>query len=340
MKIWRFLSLAFCSAILLLPSAVYAESYSYSDAHLHYVNYSQEGQTIEDLIDAMDNANIRHTMVSGLPLVKKWAAGAAEKPNTVLSDEANVYWYSLTDEIVARAIIDLPRKHRERLHPFICGFNPTDQNAVKQVERLLKWYPDLWEGIGEILTRHDRLSGITYGEPARANHPALMAIYELAAKHDLPVMVHSNITSMTAKEPIYLGELEEALKQNPNTRFIWAHAGTSKSINLHNKPDYLASEVERLVATYPNLWVDLSWTVMDEYIYPQGKIDETWLNLIAKHADRFMLGSDMTGKFKNQGKKMRGFDPLLSRLEPAQARKIASENFLDVLPKRVRDRLR
>ncbi|HAB05245.1 MAG TPA: 5-oxo-L-prolinase, partial [Alcanivorax sp.] len=39
--------------------------------------------------------------------------------------------------------------------------------------------------------------------------------------------LHSNLTSLREETPIYLGELEEALKSNPDTRFVLAHAGTS-----------------------------------------------------------------------------------------------------------------
>ena len=41
---------------------------------------------------------------------------------------------------------------------------------------MIQWYPDFWEGIGEIFTRHDDLTGLTYGETARANNIALDAL--------------------------------------------------------------------------------------------------------------------------------------------------------------------
>ncbi len=330
---YRSLSLSLLIVTLLCSaSPVYAKKYRFNDAHLHYVDFSQESAGIKELIAAMDKAQIEQSAISGMPVVKKWADDQPKKPATVFSDDANVYWYSLTDEIVARAVNSLPQEHRQRLHPFISGFNPTDKNAVEHVERMLQWYPGFWQGIGEIITRHDDLTALTYGETARANHPALMPIYKLAAKYDLPVLLHTNITSISAKEPAYLSELEEALEKNPDTRFIWAHAGTSKTINLRNKPDFLAKEVERLLAKYPNLWIDLSWTVMDDHIQPRGKVSRQWLALIKHHADRFMLGSDATGSFSRLSEKMQDFEPLLEELTPSQAQMLAKQNFLSVLP--------
>lgn len=321
------------SIIISSATQVAAQSYRFSDAHLHFVNFHQQNQPIEHLLQAMDEANVEHAMISGLPVIKKWDDIEPKQPKYTFSDDANVYWYSLTDQIVARAVMALPDSQRARLHPFICGFNPTDKNAIRHVQRMLQWYPGLWAGIGEVITRHDDLTALTYGETARANHPALMKIYRLAAEHDLPVSLHSNITSKSAKEPLYLGELEDALAQNPNTRFIWAHAGTSKTLNLRNKPEFLEKEIHRLLSSYPNLWIDLSWTVMDEHINEQEEISPKWLTLINRFPDRFMLGSDITGSAKNLGKKMQSFEPLLQQLSSDVAKRLASDNFLSILPK-------
>lgn len=308
---------------------------AYSDAHLHYVNFFQESEGMAALLNAMDKANVEHTMITGLPIIKKWADTEPQKPKFVFGDDANVYWYSLSDEIVARAVSSLPKPQRKRLHPFICGFNPTDKNAVQHVKRMLEWYPNLWEGIGEIVTRHDDLTALIDGEPARANHPALTPIYKLAAKHDLPVMIHSNITSARIKEPLYLTELEEALQKNPKTRFIWAHAGTSNSINLRNDLHFLDEEIERLLKTYPNLWIDLSWSVLEEHLLnSKEKIKSRWLKILQRHPDRFMLGSDLVGNFDRIGELLAEFDDVLDALSEEDARKLARDNFLRVLPQR------
>ena len=71
-------------------------------------------------------------------------------------------------------------------------------------------------------------------EQARANHIALGPVYIFAAEHDLPVWVHSDISSVWIQEPIYLYEMEEAVervlsflqaflgkKTTPNRRQAW-----------------------------------------------------------------------------------------------------------------------
>lgn len=128
-----------------------------------------------------------------------------------------------------------------------------DKYAVRHVERLLARNPGLWCGIGELLLRHDDLTGLTVGETPRANHRALFPVYELAADRGLPVLVHHNVTSVSKSDhPIYLDEMEEAVREFPRTRFVFAHCGMSRRVNVPFYPQM----VRRLLEQYPNLAVD------------------------------------------------------------------------------------
>ncbi|WP_372758647.1 amidohydrolase family protein [Litorivivens sp.] len=310
------------------------------DAHLHYVNFMQETNGTQELIAAMDEAGVDKAWIFGLPVIKKWDANAPKRPRYYLGDEAPLYYFSGTDDILARDLLALAPSERQRFAPFISGFNPTDMNAARQIELLIQRYPGLWEGIGEILTRHDALTALTSGETARADHPALMQVYKVAAKHHLPVLLHSNLSSLREDEPIYQPELENALKANPDTRFVLAHAGTSESIEALQKPIANLPEIlGDLLARYNNLAIDLSWSVRDHYLFKGSKknretVDERWLELIEKYPDRFLLGSDKVGKFTGLDKNLKGYQALLDRLQPATAERLASRNALALLPPR------
>ncbi len=56
------------------------------------------------------------------------------------------------------------------------------------------------------------------------------------------------------------------------------------------------------------------------------------VKLVNKHPTRFMLGSDVVGRFGSLGETIRGFVPFLDALEPDTARKVARDNFLAILP--------
>ncbi|MFD1261850.1 amidohydrolase family protein [Entomomonas asaccharolytica] len=318
--------------------SVNARDYHYADAHLHYVDFFQDTDGMDKLLKAMDKGKIDHVMISGVAVAKKWHEDEPQKPRYYAGDDAAVYWYSATDIIIVDAVKNLPEQQRKRFHPFLTGFNPVDKLADQHIERMLQMNPGFWQGIGEIFTRHDNLTALTTGDIPRANNEALDRVYNLAAKYDLPVMLHSNITSQRERKPLYLEELEEAVKKHPKTRFIWAHAGTSAEIHRHQqKLDFLLPELKRLLKTYPNLYIDLSWTVLEPYLLNKNKKpNSNWVALVEEYPDRFLLGSDVVGKFDNLPSYLESFNPFLDALSEDVAHKVAKDNFLAILPKAVK----
>ena len=307
--------------------------YAWVDAHLHYVDFMQESEGSAAMLKAMDRAGVEQAWVFGLPVMKKWEASAPRRPRYYLGDEAPLYYYSATDDLLARALLKLPESQRSRLIPFISGFNPTDMHAARHVEALIERYPGLWRGIGEVITRHDDLTALTSGETPRANHPALMKVYDLAGRYQLPVLLHSNLTSLREETPIYLQELEDALAAHPDTRFVLAHAGTSGGVEKRQAPlDTLPEIIRALLDRYDNLYIDLSWSVREHYLLDDGEPDDSWLKLIEDHPDRFTLGTDLVGHFDSMKKILDAYRPLLDALPEDVARALARDNALALVP--------
>lgn len=304
--------------------------YRVSDCHFHFVDFLQHTDGIQAVLAAMNRAGVDDIMLCGMPLVKKWSEQEAVQPGYYLDDDARCYWYSATDVYVAKEMLTLAPADRARVHPFICGFNGTDRNAVDHVQRMLEWYPGLWEGIGEVMARHDDLTALTYGDTAQADSKALDPVYRLAAQHDLPVFIHSNISSVWKREPLYLHEMEQAVKRNPKTKFVWCHAGISRRIDVPT----LTRELGRLLSTYRNLSIDLSWVVFDTYILKDNKPLDEWVSLLEAFPNRFMIGSDIVGHFANYAPTVQHYYTLLDALKPETARKVGKENFLAVLPRK------
>lgn len=321
---------------LLALGTATAREYRYTDAHLHYVDFFQESEGTERLFAAMDAARIDSVVLMGIPVMKKWHEDEPKKPRYYQGDDAPLYWYSATDPILAEAVRAMTPARRARIHPFLSGFNPNDKNATAHIETMLRLYPDVWAGIGEVFTRHDDLTAMIQGEAPRANNEAMQRVYKLAAKHDLPVLLHTNLTSVREREPLYLEEFTEALDAHPDTRFLWAHAGTSAELHrAQGKLTFLRETLDELLGKYPNLWIDLSWSVLDPYILDEDGVPRaSWVALIEKYPDRFVLGSDLVGHFDKLGSKLQEFDPLLDALPADVARKVSQENLRALLPQR------
>src|SRR5690554_8198600 len=87
-----------------------------------------------------------------------------------------------------------------------------------------------------------------------------------------------------------------------------------------------------MLGLYPNLFIDLSWTMLEPYLLDEkGEPDPRWVELVNKHPDRFMIGSDVVGDFRSLGKNMQEFDVFLDALAEDVAHRVAGDNFLQVL---------
>lgn len=126
------------------------------------------------------------------------------------------------------------------------------------LEERLAGYPH--EGIGEFhihrLDPDDR--------------PFLAAVAAMAKARDIPIHIHSDA------DPVRLFfELE------PELTVIWAHAGLSEPADV----------VGEMLDAYPRLYADTSYRERD-ILSGRGALDPAWRQVIERHADRLMVGSD------------------------------------------------
>lgn len=292
------------------------------DAHVHVVNFLQHVGEPHDLLHALDGAGAARAVVCGLPVKKKWATSEPMRPTYYLDDNAPCATYELTDELVASFVAALPPDQRGRLAPLICGFDPTDLLAVEHVERMIGRH-DGWRGVGELLLRHDDLTNLTYGETARAGHPALDPVLDLCRERGWPVSVHQDSSSAGRWDAFeYVGELREMLDRHESTAVVWCHAGASRRV----KPGEHVAMVRDMLTSYRRLHVDLSWAVYDELVTREEQLDPRWVELVSDLPDRFVIGSDVCGSFKELPDKLDRFDLLLDRLADEDVALVAHGN--------------
>lgn len=301
--------------------------YELIDTHLHYLDFIQETDGFEELVAKMDETNVSHAVVFGMAMAKQWDESAPAAPKYYLSNDSRTYYYSGTDHIFMQDFLRQPPRIRARFFPFVCGINPNDRYAAKQIRRLLETYPGEIYGIGELMSRHDDLTALTYGEPPRADHPALLDVYDLAAEYDLPVLIHHNISGSYMKEPLYLQEMKNALAHNRDANIIWAHVGVSRRVEVEGLPDI----ADAMLAENPNLFFDISWVVFDEHINKNEDTLRRWADLLEKHSDRFMIGSDKVGHWTTYSDEIVKYYPLLDLLTENARRRICTENILRLM---------
>jgi hypothetical protein len=311
---------------------------------------------IELLLWKMDQCNISHATIFGMPFVKKWSEDDPFLSTYYLHSSSRVVRARDTDYTVALAMQDFRATHPDRfekesarIYPFICGLNETDVGAVGMVIKRIKEFPGLWKGIGEIMSRHDDLTNLTLGERPRANHAALFRVYDFAGEHGLPVLLHHNLAPIAHKGvdrgTRYLRELLDAYEEFPRTVFIHAHAGVSRRIVIDDLVEIIDKQI--LADHKSHVHIDLSFVVFEDYMVLKDergepvldedkdpRIKDEWIALIERYPDNFLLGSDIVGDFREYHEVIRRYNALLKHLRPKTRKKVANGNFLRIMPEK------
>ncbi len=94
-------------------------------------------------------------------------------------------------------------------------------------------------------------------------------VVDFAVAHDLYLHAHADDEAV-----------EILMSHNPRAKIIWAHTGFGLS----------STRVATMLATYPQLWGELSYR--SGITGEGGKLTPEWRGLFEKYPDRFLLGSD------------------------------------------------
>ncbi len=142
-----------------------------------------------------------------------------------------------------------------------------DDNVIEQARRGLA--TGLYEGIGEV--------HFMTGTAPKFDNPVFQELLKLAVLFDVPLVIHVDAASA---DP-----LARLCASQPLVRFQFAHAGGILG----------ADEIEKLINRCDNLMIDLS--ARDPWRYggltdDDGKLLRPWFQLLQKHPERFMVGTD------------------------------------------------
>ena len=119
------------------------------------------------------------------------------------------------------------------------------------------------------------------GFKPRTDNPIFLQLLKLAAKYDVPMLIHID----SGNEQRFL----RLCLANPGIRMIFAHAGG----NL------LPSHIEKILSRCSNAWIDLA--ARDPWRYGRiSKSDHTllpeWKQLVLRYPERFITGTDPVWK--------------------------------------------
>lgn len=284
-----------------VPPAASAQSgrggarYEFHDSHFHLTNYIQEGITVREYLSIMGKRVGRSTLF-GIPLQQQWSHRVTgdDAPTYYLDTDAALYYYSFTDAAIAMAYKSLSKAEQARFDPMITGFNPSDMYAADHIRRTLQTFPGVFSGIGEFSIHKEFVSSKIDGDVASLTDPALDRLLDFAAEVGLVVLIHNDVNRPFGKKgetPVFLTQFRELLRRHPRNSFIWAHTGLGRIVQpVEGHLDMLESILEDPVFARVNF--DISWDEVAKYIVSSPEATRRTADLINRHPDRFLFGSD------------------------------------------------
>ena len=314
----------------------------FNDSHFHLLNYIQRGVTARDFLD-MTTGRVGRVAMFGIPLQQKWDyfVSGERAPDYYLRSNADLYYYSFVDAVIAREYLALTEADRARIDPMITGFNPTDMYASDHIERVLLTFPGVFAGIGEFSIHKEFVSSKVSGHPASLRNPALDRILATAAEIGLVVILHCDIDNVRpGQPPDFLAELLQKFADHPGATIIWAHTGLGRFVAPSAGH---VEQLDRMLSDprYDHVALDISWDEVAKYVVRDDAALEAWSTLITRHPTRFLFGTDAVAPadWESYIANYTVYAPLWERLDPAvraQVERLNYERIFDAAIPRVR----
>jgi predicted TIM-barrel fold metal-dependent hydrolase len=222
----------------------------------------------------------------------------------------------------------------------ITGFNPADMYAADHIRRVLQTFPGVFSGIGEFTIHKEFVSSKIAGDVATLQNPALDRILDFAGDVGLLVIIHNDIdtpfspnqsdtpASEPGPQPVYLTQMQALIKRHPKTTIIWAHTGIGRIVRPIKAHTVILDSMLSDPA-FSNLYFDISWTEVAKYVVSSPEATQLTANLINRHPDRFLFGTDEVAP-QDQQKYLKIYEtykPLFALLTPDASEKLRLRNY-------------
>lgn len=277
------------------------------DVHFHAMPF----MTPDGLRARMDRFNIQRQGGGG-------ASGSPERPAPPREREFKTALQERYIPAVGPSVMVVMQREGG-IEAFANTTNPAAAKALQQIEAMLR---DLGARVlGEIHVNSASFAPAPVRRKLPVDGPFVRALWALAAKYDVPLMIHVELDADSAQQ------LERLMaSSDPKVRLILAHCGSFT----------LAAQIRPFLEKFPNFVCDLSYRsppqvkglrVAERAIFDAGGIKSDWRALIEAFPDRFAVGIDDVHDWAEYDAVAtiirRG---LLERLTPETARKVAFAN--------------
>jgi hypothetical protein len=171
---------------------------------------------------------------------------------------------------------------------------------LPQMKMLEKEFPGMFRWMGEVNLVKQALFNNGHKpvsiKAIKKWKPFMKELY----KKGFPISIHSDLGNDTEHFK-YLPLIEEVLRLYPNNIIVWMHLGLSKQLKTLS-PEKHVELLDKILSENPNLYFDISWSVLYNQEFKDPKKRLPYVELLNKWPKRFLPGTDFISAIKNNEK--------------------------------------
>jgi hypothetical protein len=348
------LATVLASTLFLLPAATAQEASEclYNDAHFHIQDFKADGPPLSDILKMMDHHVCRSTLM-GLAVTVAYDPqidGNSAPDYYTQTDGPVLYYNAIQDVLVAHKFMALAEPDRRRVDPLMSAFNLKDARAGEYIKKMIRLYPGVWSGFGEIHFKKQEFSEKIAGGPPSLYSGSIDSVFDVIGEMGAAAVVHCDHDtpgSLTLRndpaahaffegrpdKPQYLDAFKAFLKRHRNVTMVWAHfMGNGRGVQPY--PDHWKYLDEMLAdPAFMHVNIDISWgPVIANYFVDTSEHRKMTADLIRKYPGRFLYGSDKgaTADWQLVRASYDAWDALWKELGPSLTRQVARDNYIRI----------
>jgi len=263
------------------------------DSHLHYRPFDGRAIPFQQVNDFLRQTSVRFANVYGIGQMlpaNSSCSNYLKCPGTPVSPTTRNDFVNAAN-MLEHAPDDL---HLTLSMTFTDLANPQSTLAIMALYE--KEYPDMFRWMGEVnLVKQAQFAN--RHEPATPQDIRQWADFmnELEVR-GYPITIHSDLGN-NSDPRLYVPLMEQVLSLYPNNKIIWAHMGMSYELT-NMKAEHHIAILSAMLDKYPNLMLDASWRILDDYYFSQWGNQEKYVAFFNQYSKRILPGSDFVA-FRN-----------------------------------------
>lgn len=159
-----------------------------------------------------------------------------------------------------------------------------------QIALLDAEYPGLFRWMGEVNLHKEALRGNGHRPATKAEIDRWAPFMAILRERKIPLAIHADL-GHDGRPERHRHLMDHVLRRYPNNTIIWMHMGLSRELTTMDSNHHIAV-MSRYLNANPNLYLDLSWTVLSEAYFADPQQRRNYVAFINRYPDRLIAGTD------------------------------------------------